>query len=168
MNYTRLKQDEETIETYLQRMNQLYRVAHDMMVHGLTHIPEGMDAEAAQAAALMTLGYSEDVSRWMVGDEIITMRKKNGANKSYRFVAQIIGKSDRWSLELYRVSVAFPTDTRYYGVPWQLYRMCVGAPRPMDALISAIGKNIPVSEMESYLRRYRAIKRDQKSSPTDG
>lgn len=139
--------EEETLADYLLRMNQVYREIYAELFNvreqpfGFAAAIAAAGSEFAEKQAFLTyrtLGFAEDVCRWRAGDELKITREKIGANHSYQVSAIAMNRSERWSLELYKVSSTFDGNSRFFGVPWQLYRVCTSSPAPLETLMHCI------------------------------
>lgn len=157
--YTRGIEDGQTLEDWLFRMNRLHTLFANRMLHGLGRMPEGaisgMADELSEEQVPAYMDWAENLSRWVAGDYIATMKQEKGANAAYRHYARLTGKSERWSLELSRVALLFDPSQRYYGVPWQLYRVCAGSPKPMSTLLFCVRRGISPKSISAEMVSHR-------------
>lgn len=155
--YTRLRDPGESMKAFFIRMNREYLDIRQKLFSGAVDqlLNPGHTTPEISQEHYRILGWSEEVCRWRLGDEIIKLGDEVGANRSYRLSAGWLSKSERWSLELRRVSSTFPDHLRYYGVSWSLYRVCASSPDPTRTLADCLQRGISAAAASKRIHAWR-------------
>jgi hypothetical protein len=145
----------------LQRAAQDMDEAASLLRYVVMQTPPG-DSTALRgelSRRISLLSRIEQVARWAIGDEIVAARDELGKMEAYRVAGASMGASERWALEVAKVSEAFPPDMRYAGVEWNLYRACANTKHPHNWLNSALRNGWDadiVREKARHAREYAA------------
>ena len=148
------------VDPFPERSTKLVQDAMRLLTEAVDSIvPEDLD-DPLQVLAFRAsaLSLAHEVFPWMIGDLINQMVPEVGKMRACRIVADAMGSSVHWALELAKVAKLFDSPYRVVGVPWSTYRAAAHTARPIETLTETLKRGEDARHIRSALKRAKAAR----------